>query len=46
MERIKNLNSYQKGVLIFMTVMTLIFAIIYPKTITKDKEKFLWQAKK
>ena len=35
MERIKNLNSYQKGVLIFMTVMTLIFAIIYPKTISK-----------
>ena len=35
MERIKNLNRYQKGVLIFMTVMTLIFAIIYPKTISK-----------
>ena len=35
MERIKNLNNYQKGVLIFMTVMTLIFAIIYPKTISK-----------
>ena len=35
MERIKNLNSYQKGVLIFMTVMTLIFAVIYAKTISK-----------
>ena len=35
MERIKNLNSYQKGVLIFMTVMTLVFAVIYAKTISK-----------
>ncbi|MBR5578524.1 MAG: hypothetical protein IKW28_05955 [Lachnospiraceae bacterium] len=34
MERIKNLNSYQKGVLIFMTFMTLIFAVIYVKTIS------------
>ena len=35
MERIKNLNRYQKGVLIFMTVMVLIFAVIYIKTISK-----------
>ena len=35
MERIKNLNRYQKGVLIFMTVMTLVFAVIYPVTISK-----------
>ena len=35
MERIKNLNKYQKGVLIIMAVMTLIFAIIYIKTISK-----------
>ena len=35
MERIKNLNKYQKGVLIIMAVMTLIFAVIYIKTISK-----------
>ena len=35
MERIKNLNRYQKGVLIIMAVMTLAFAVIYPKTISK-----------
>ena len=32
MERIKSLNIYQKGLLVFMTVVTLIFAIIYPIT--------------
>ena len=35
MERIKNLNRYQKGVLIIMTVMALIFVVIYPITISK-----------
>ena len=35
MERIKNLNRYQKGVLIIMVVMTLAFAVIYSKTISK-----------
>ena len=35
MEKIKSLNRYQKGVLIFMSVMTLIFAVIYIKTISK-----------
>ena len=35
MDRIKNLNKYQKGVLIFMIVTTLIFAVIYIKTISK-----------
>ena len=35
MERIKGLNLYQKGLLIFMTVITLIFAIVYPMTISK-----------
>ena len=35
MERIKNLNRYQKGVLIFMAVVTLVFAGIYIKTISK-----------
>ena len=35
MERIKNLNGYQKGLLIFMIAMSLIFAVIYPKTISR-----------
>lgn len=35
MKRIKDLNRYQKGVLIFMTVMTLIFAVVYPMTISR-----------
>ena len=35
MKKIKNLNFYQKGILIFMIVMILIFAVIYPKTISK-----------
>ena len=35
MERIKGLNRYQKGLLIFMIVMTLIFAVIYPRTISR-----------
>ena len=40
MERIKNLNGYQKGLLLFMIVMTLIFAVIYPKTISKVGYKY------
>lgn len=35
MEKIKSLDSYQKGVLIFMMVMALIFAVIYSVTISK-----------
>ena len=35
MEKIKRLNLYQKGILIFMIGMILIFAIIYPKTISR-----------
>lgn len=35
MEKIKSLNRYQKGVLIFMIIMTLIFAVVYPMTISK-----------
>ena len=35
MERIKSLNRYQKGLLIFMITMTLLFAVIYPKTIAR-----------
>lgn len=35
MERIKELNRYQKGVLIVMILMALVFAVIYPKTILR-----------
>ena len=31
MEKLKSLNGYQKGLLIFMTVMALVFAIVYPQ---------------
>lgn len=40
MERIKSLNSYQKGVLMFMIAMALIFAVIYPKIISKVGYKY------
>ena len=35
MERIKNLNKYQKSILILMLVMTLVFAVLYPVTISR-----------
>ncbi len=35
MEKIKNLNLYQKGVLIVMIAMALVFAVIYSMTISK-----------
>ena len=35
MEKIKSLNCYQKGVLIFMITMALVFAVIYPMTISQ-----------
>ena len=35
MEKIRSLNGYQKGILIFMIAMSLIFAVIYPKTISR-----------
>ena len=35
MQRIKALNGFQKGILIIMIVMTLVFAVIYPMTISK-----------
>lgn len=35
MEKIKGLNRYQKGVLIFMIAMALVFAVVYPMTISK-----------
>ena len=35
MERIKNLNLYQKSILILMIVMALAFAVLYPMTISR-----------
>ena len=35
MDKIKNLNHYQKALLLIMLVMTLIFAPIYHKTVSK-----------
>lgn len=35
MEKIRSLNGYQKGILIVMLAMTLIFAVIYPRTIAR-----------
>ena len=34
MERIKNLNLYQKGVLVFMIIISLVFSVIYARTIS------------
>ncbi|MBR2080274.1 MAG: hypothetical protein IKC50_05410 [Oscillospiraceae bacterium] len=35
MKSIKSLNRYQKGILLVMTAMALVFALIYPKTIAR-----------
>lgn len=35
MERIKNLNFYQKGIILLMLLMSVIFAVIYPITISR-----------
>ena len=35
MERIRNLNLYQKSILILMLAMALLFAVLYPVTISK-----------
>lgn len=34
MKKFKSLDGYQKGVLVVMLVMSLIFAVIYPKTLS------------
>ena len=34
-KRIKNLNYYQKGVLILMIAMALVFAVVYSTTISR-----------
>lgn len=35
MERMKNLNLYQKSILVLMLVMVLVFAVLYPMTISR-----------
>lgn len=35
MERIKNLNGYQKALIIIMIVAVMVFSIIYPKTVSR-----------
>ena len=35
MERIKDLNYCQKGIIFVMIIRALIFAVIYPKTISR-----------
>lgn len=35
MERFKSLNYYQKGIIVVMIVMALIFTVIYPMTISR-----------
>lgn len=35
MEKLKELNRYQKGVLLVMIIMALVFAVIYPMTISR-----------
>lgn len=36
MEKLKCLGAYQKGVLLFMTAMVLVFTVIYPMTIARE----------
>lgn len=36
MEKIKSLDLYQKGILLFMAVMTLVFAAVYHITISRE----------
>ena len=40
MVRMKNLNFYQKGILLVMIVMTIVFAVIYPKVIARVGYRF------
>ena len=39
MERIRNLNGYQKGILILMLAMSLVFAVIYLALTLSKKER-------
>lgn len=36
MERIKSLGRYQKGILLLITAMILVFAVVYPMTIARE----------
>ena len=42
MEKIKSLNRYQKGVLIFMIAMALVFALIYASLVAHDMAQPDW----
>ena len=35
MQRIKNLNGYQKGLLLLLLAMALVFAVVYHMTIAR-----------
>lgn len=35
MERIKTLNRYQRGILLFMIAMSLVFSVLYPMRISQ-----------
>ena len=37
MQRIKNLNGYQKGLLLLMLAMALVFAVVYHMTIARGR---------
>ena len=36
MERIKSLNRYQKGVLLVLVIMVLVFTVLYPVTMSRE----------
>ena len=36
MERIRRLGHYQKGILLFMLAMALVFAVVYPLTLARE----------
>lgn len=40
MERLKNLNGYQKGILIFLLVMAVVFAGIYSAVISREGYRY------
>ena len=41
MKRIKSLGHYQKGVLLLMLVMVLVFTVLYPLVITREGFEYM-----
>lgn len=41
MEKMKELNRYQKGILILLVVMAILFTVLYPKA--TSREGFLYE---